>query len=128
MLMNRTPRSTIRRASKQARANDGLAGSTPYMSSVACDSLLQIHQLRRRGLQAKGHLVRGDARGDFGIADRFQPLAIQIADQVERVALGAGVDARPGWRHRESDRLDCESGRRNRRSAETRSTSWPRRR
>ena len=37
--MNRTPRSTIRRASRQARANDGLSGSAPYISSVARLSL-----------------------------------------------------------------------------------------
>ena len=39
------------------------------------------------GLQAEGHLVGGDARGDLRVADRRQPLAVQRADQVERVAL-----------------------------------------
>src|SRR5262249_20415284 len=41
MLMNHTPRSTMRRARRHARANEGLSGSTPYSSSVAFDSLLR---------------------------------------------------------------------------------------
>ena len=48
---------------------------------------VQVHQLGGRRLQAEGHLVGGDARGDLRIAVPGQAPVIERADQVERVAL-----------------------------------------
>ena len=72
MLTNRTPRSIMRRASRQARANDGLVGSHAVQLERRLAFAAQVHQLRSGGLQPKGHLVGGDARGDFRIADGSQ--------------------------------------------------------
>ena len=74
----RTPRSTSRRASRQLLANDGLPGSAPYISSMCFGSLRDVHQLRRAGLHAVGHLERVDARGDLGIADVVQAHLVQL--------------------------------------------------
>ena len=47
----------------------GVLTSAPYMSSVACVSLVDVHQFRHGGLHAKGQLERVDPRLDLGIAD-----------------------------------------------------------
>ena len=38
----------------------------------------EVHQLRGAGLHAIGHLERVDARGDFGIADHVETLAVEL--------------------------------------------------
>jgi len=54
--------------------------------------LLDVQQVGRRGLQPVGHLVGSDAGGNFRIADDFEMLPIERADQVERISLQASVD------------------------------------
>ena len=45
-------------------------------------------------MQAEGHLVRGDARGNLRVAVGGEAAAVEVVDQIERVALEPGV-ARP---------------------------------
>ena len=93
MLTNRTPRSIIRRASRQARANEGLSGSAPYSRQRRLALALQVHQLGGRGLQPEGHLVEAMRVAISGSPTACEPPAVQRADQVERVALEPGIDA-----------------------------------
>ncbi len=55
--------------------------------------LREVHQLRRGGLQAVGHLVVRDARGGLAIAIEFEAAMIQRVDEVDRVLLRARRDA-----------------------------------
>ena len=56
--------------------------------------LLEVHQLGGARLHAVGHLVGVDAGGDLGIADGAEMGRVQVAHQVERIALEPRVDAR----------------------------------
>ena len=53
----------------------------------------EVAQGRHRGLHAEGHLVLGDARGDFGIIDDAVLQAIELLHRIDDVALPLGVDA-----------------------------------
>ena len=55
--------------------------------------LREVHQLRRGGLQAVGHLVVRDARGGLAIAIELQAAVIQRVDELDGVLLRAGRDA-----------------------------------
>ena len=92
------------------------------------DLAAEVHQFRRGGLQPVRHLVGGDPRGDLGVADDGELLAVHRADQVDASRAAASASIPAGWRRRGSGRPDCAGGRRSRRSAGSRPTSWPRRR
>ena len=98
MLINRTPRSTIRRANRQARANDGLLGSAPYISRVARLSL-------RRSISSGAEVSNRSAISydAIRVAISGSPttssrLAIERSHKVERVALQARHSLREGER------------------------------
>ena len=55
----------------------------------------EIHQLRRRGLEAVGHLVAGDPGGDLRIAVGSQTRAVEGPDNAEGVGGEPAVSA--GW-------------------------------
>ena len=47
----------------------------------------KIHQFRRAGLHAIGHLVRGDAGVDLRVARGHEPFQVELIDDVDRTAL-----------------------------------------
>ena len=53
----------------------------------------EVHQLRGARLHAVGHFEGADPGGDLRVADRVQPLLVQVADRRQRVALDLFVDA-----------------------------------
>ncbi len=53
---------------------------------------------RGAGLHPVGQLVGGDPGLDLGVADGVEVAAVEPPDEVDRVALEPGVDARAGWR------------------------------
>ena len=94
MLTNRTPRSIIRRASRQARANDGLSGSAPYIASVALLSLFRsissgADVCRRKAISYEAMRV-----AISGSATAWSRRLFKRAEEIERVALEPGIDAR----------------------------------
>ena len=52
----------------------------------------EVHQLRSPGLHAVGHLVGVDAGGDLGVADGLEATPVEVAYEVEGIALRLGVD------------------------------------
>ena len=93
--MNRTPRSASRRASRQLFANAAFA--VAGFGSVQLQRLFgflgKVHQFRGAGLHAEGHLVGVDPRRDLRVAHNPQPLPIEFADQIQRLALRPSVVA-----------------------------------
>ena len=109
----RTPRSAIRRASRQLRAKPPSApvSSMPYRSQDVLRLVGQVGQLRHRGLHAVGHLVLGDARVDLRVAERLGRQLVQLADAVEHAAARRGVDARRVGQVQHRVVARCGSGR-----------------
>ena len=54
---------------------------------------LEVEQLGYARLHLEGHLILGDARGDFRIDGLFGELAVEATDLVDDLALGALADA-----------------------------------
>jgi len=53
----------------------------------------EVGEFGGAGLHLIGHLVGADAGGDFRVADLFVVGLIEVVDEVERLALGVGIDA-----------------------------------
>ena len=85
----RTPRSTIRRASRHWRPNSSVSGSSrPYILRVASRLLRQIEQVRHRGLHAEGEFVVADRRFHFGdAAEAVEHAVVQRSQQAELCLL-----------------------------------------
>ena len=83
-MTKRTPRSTMRRASRQLVPNC-FVGSlfTPYMSSVAGDSFEKSSSSGPGHLHAERQLVGRDARRDLHVAGLGQVLLVQVPQRVE---------------------------------------------
>ena len=71
----------------------GLGGIATVQLQCFFAFAAQISELRRAGLQAKGHFIGSDARGDFRITDGAEALAVQFADEIKRVTLHARIHA-----------------------------------
>ncbi len=93
MFTNRTPRSIIRRASRQARANEGLSGSAPYSARVALLSLFKSISSGADVCSRKAISYEAMRVAISGSPTACEPTAVQRAEQVERVALKPGIDA-----------------------------------
>ncbi len=73
-------------------------GRLARFGSVEIEDMLrlvgQVGRLGGGGLHTKSHFVGIDARGDFGIANDVEILAVQGIDRVERIASDLAIDAR----------------------------------
>ena len=80
----RTPRSTSRRAIRQALANSPSPYSSPGRGRLAAE----VERVGRLELHAEGHLERGDARFELVVgAARLEVLLVEPLQQVELLAL-----------------------------------------
>ena len=95
---NRTPRSAIRRASRQLRAYPPSVALWPVSSnavaaSVSFDSLRQVGQLGHAALHAERHLVLGDARVDFRVAEGLLGHVVELGLGIEHGSAVVWGDA-----------------------------------
>ena len=84
----------------EAAGHEAVRGERPvadFLDAVVFECLrrlgLEVEELGHARLHLKGHLILGDARGDLGIDGLFGELAVEAADFVDDLALGALADA-----------------------------------
>jgi hypothetical protein len=84
----------------QSPSHQTVGGKTPVarlVHPVQVEDMLgfpaEVGQLGHGGLHAKGHFVLADARLDFGIDPFFGQDAVEAADLLDDLPLGALADA-----------------------------------
>ena len=101
MLMKRTPRSTIRRASKQVTTEclvlAGAAASGGFDVEVLAVNTVGIQggfafagkvgQFGCCGLHSEGQFIVGDTAGNFRVVNLFEPLMVEFCKGVQPFAL-----------------------------------------
>ena len=106
--MNLTPRSTMRRASRQLVPNGRVVSLLiPYISRVAGVSLEKSRSSGPADLHAKRQLIRGDARRNLDVARSRKVLLVEIANRVESHPLVLGIDPGEDSRDGAPDRPNC---------------------
>lgn len=72
----------------------GVAGFGAVEVEGGLAFLGEVHEFGGSGLHAVGHFVGVDACFDFGVEGRVELLLVEIADEVDGIALGFHVEAR----------------------------------